>query len=116
MERKIILIEEERGLKQKLRQLALVEKEFGYTEDVKERRNGLNSEKLKIKEQLLDFRRAISSPRVEKIKIIDVGFSKIATKTYSFSRIFLIILMSGIALFFTVLYFTYDQRIFFLTT
>ncbi|MAW07318.1 MAG: hypothetical protein CME61_03435 [Halobacteriovoraceae bacterium] len=98
-ERKVILLDEKKSIEKKLKQLVLVEKEFGYTEDVRDKRNNLKDSLLKIKEQLLDFSRATDIPRVENLKVISLGFSKTPINVYSHRSIFAFILFLSFLLF-----------------
>lgn len=96
--RKKILLEEKKQLDKEYNDLVEIEKEFGYTKEVEEKKDEFRKRLIEIRKQLLDFERSQKAPYMIDLKVVSVHISKKSVLPYSRKTFLLIYVGIGIGL------------------
>mgnify|MGYP001384674509 CR=1 FL=1 len=80
--RRDLLLEEKKLIDKEYADLLVIEKDFGFTSEVEEKKDNLSERLLEVKKQLLDFDRSQKEPYLEEIRVMNLNVSKTARSAY----------------------------------
>jgi hypothetical protein len=93
-----LILEEKKMIDKEYEDLIEIEKDFGFTSEVEDKKDSLSKRLINIRTQLLDFERSQKKPYLEDIKVIKLSVSNTARKPYGKRIFYLIYLGAGIVL------------------